>query len=112
MEMYLWKQESESNKGIYRVNYTIQHFIDKFEAIPEENWTTHVYNYGLACCALGHCGHRAGNSTEESHALGFLFHSHNLSIRGINDGLYPHRIGSSPKERVLTALMSLKNGGS
>lgn len=36
-----------------------QYFIDKFQAIPEENWCTEFFqNEEGQCCANGHCGVR------------------------------------------------------
>ena len=121
MEMYLWKQESESNKGIYRMNYTIQYFIDKFTKIPQSYWITgmyvsmesrllHIDGRLIPCCALGHCGCRSGESTEESRALVDLFRRHDLSIICVNDGI-DTQFGStkdSSKARVLCALESMQ----
>lgn len=61
--------------------YTIQYFIDKFEAIPEEKWCTHTQqNDKGQRCAFGHCmpleelqtgsnSTRYGTETEEGKAL-------------------------------------------
>lgn len=37
------------------MDYNIQYFIDKFEAIPEENWCTGTLKDGNRLCAFGHC---------------------------------------------------------
>ena len=61
--------------------YTIQYFIDKFTAIPDENWgrgnLTYAYNPDKHC-VLGHCGVRtlpdgAWSHTEEADALEAIY---------------------------------------
>lgn len=93
--------------------YTKEYFINKFQAIPEEDW-------GKGCvdnhCVLWHCGVRIDNQgdyipTEESEALGEL-----LGPKEIPDVLYRvYRINDgavgdeelSPKQRILNALNSI-----
>ncbi len=104
------------------VEYTLDYFIAKFEAIPETLWTTGSYLSpdGTCCCALGHLGVRRhpetlrGIKTEESIALGVL-----LNVRGYDLGDVvtandcPNGIDGrlavinglrSPKDRVLALL--------
>lgn len=64
------------------LKYSASYFIDKFEKIPEERWTTgmltDVYQNVERHCAHGHCGTRGGSmnrevTTIESIALSGLF---------------------------------------
>lgn len=99
---------------------TIEYFIEKFEAIPEDQWCVGRFvNEAGQKSALGHCGHKLervvypnGYSlihrrTPESSALEEIFNKNGMMITAINDG-HGH-IGPTPKERVLTALRSLKS---
>jgi len=91
------------------MKYDVDHFINKFEAIPDELWTTGKYNDGDKCCALGHCGQYDAQShyNEETKALGLLF-SVKYDITLINDGKCDRYKQSTPKARILTALKDLK----
>jgi len=98
------------------MNYTRDHFIAKFEAIPEDKWVKGFYTDGQGnCCALGHCGMKAASyedapvesSTNESRALSRLLLVHDLSIIDINDGQCAAFRQDTPKQRVLAALRSL-----
>lgn len=94
--------------------FTAQYFIDKFEAIPEENWCIGNYmdNKG-GYCAYGHCGARLGvDDTEESRALQNILHDH---VGEINDGLKKYgldKLGTTPKQRILEALRRVMDGRS
>ena len=48
------------------MDYTLEYFRDKFQAIPENKWTRLVLNDSGRSCAIGHCG---GYSSKEYHAL-------------------------------------------
>src|SRR6478736_1430645 len=50
-----------------KMKYNREYFIAKFEAIPEEKWTTgECCNAFGQCCALGHCGmHKLPDALEE-----------------------------------------------
>ncbi len=111
--------------------YTVDYFIEKFEAIPEENWTRGSISDGNCKCALGHCGVVQSDDggwilNDESKALGNLFYG-NESIRvkyefdsdyvaderidivwNIND-IYRDDMGLTPKKRILRALEMVKN---
>jgi len=89
------------------VTYDFDFFIDKFEAIPENNWCTGTFlDAGGRCCALGHCGSRRapnGNTvhTEEGSALRRLS-PHSISM--VNDDGYCR----GAKGRVVALLKYLK----
>lgn len=88
-------------------NYTIQHFIEKFKAIPEDKWITGMYGtYGDKHCALGHCGQISGRSTLESSVLSRMFATRGMSVVNINDGPSPRFPQDTPKRRILAALES------
>lgn len=88
--------------------YNIDHFINKFESIPEEKWITGHYGYKGSGehCALGHCYDAKTNSYfgEEAQALWDLFGN---PMR-INDGAHPEYLQPTPKQRVLAALFDIK----
>lgn len=91
--------------------YTVDFFINKFEAISEEMWNIGDYhNISLKkFCALGHCGFYLGHQTDEGLALDRLFTKHlNLSVAKTNDGKYQCYLQTSPKQRILAALFDIK----
>lgn len=100
-------------------NYTIDYFIEKFEAIPLKNWVTG--SEGFECidgkaCALGFCGitkREDGSNyvpTKESSALIRLFGGIDdldwKAVYRVNDGFF--ELKGTPKERVLNKLKLLK----
>lgn len=93
------------------MNYDVDYFIKKFEAIPEELWIMCYAFIDGKCCALGHCGVRENNSsyteTDESSAISSLFGSRTM-VWKINDGAdYKYR-QPTPKQRILAALYDIK----
>lgn len=86
------------------MNYTVQYFIDKFEAIP-------VLGRGSVTlgCAYGQCG---GYSTEESMGLTNIFRILNDNAVSmviiINDGTHPSYRQPTPKQRILAALYDIR----
>lgn len=101
------------------MDYNVDYFINKFEAIPDCQWTVgQLTNNQGQYCALGHCSYTVKNGlTEESNALEKLIIAYyNTSVVAINDNLqrYPEgnftSYGSTPKERILTALRQIKEG--
>ena len=84
---------------IYNVNY----FIKKFEAIPEDQWTTGSFRdeHGRKC-ALGHCL----TLHEEQAALISLLR---YTTSEINDGERDRYQQPTPKQRILAALNDVKN---
>lgn len=104
------------------MNYNLDYFIKKFEEIPEEKWCVGSFrNKQDQCCALGHCGVKAGNMNdpEEAHALKILMYPYYpvIGIVAINDGLSYGEptvdftaYGSTPKQRILKALTEIKEG--
>lgn len=89
--------------------YTPDYFIEKFEAIPDEQWCTGEYHRGTAHCAFGHCGNE---ETPEGRALNNLIRSGIAEKYGIvpdiNDGKYPRFKQETPKARILAALHEAK----
>lgn len=100
-----------------KTTYDKNHFIAKFEAIPEQMWITGEYRRRDRRCAGGHCGadsqSKGWATTGESMAFYNLFkfaRSDDGNVTGpavINDGLSVLYPGSSPKQRILAALRSL-----
>ncbi|WP_285011232.1 hypothetical protein [Pedobacter faecalis] len=80
------------------MNYTLDYFIEKFEAIPEDKWTTNEFaDEQGRCCAFGHCGMRQGLFSDEGEAL---FEMVPDGIPDINDnrGGWYDKYGSTPKQ--------------
>lgn len=91
--------------------FTVKHFINKFEAIPEDKWN--MYDYydptdKSIRCALGHCGQYSDNFrtvyTDESIALKKLL----PNIIDINEGDVENFQQPTPKQRILAALNDIK----
>lgn len=95
------------------MKYDIDYFINKFEAIPEDQWTTKKFVEDGKCCALGHCGRGFGGiDNGEAQALIDLFNHYGFSVVSVNDG-YTRRyietnVNSTPKERILNCLKEFK----
>src|ERR1700761_3943756 len=99
--------------------YSAKYFINKYEAIPEEKWTTGSLHSGQQSCALGHLGARGyGKELPEealalckiipppSHMIQDIDHAHEGVIR-VNDGhniCAEERLKSTPKQRIIAAL--------
>lgn len=94
--------------------YNVDYFLNKFDAIPDDQWTTGLYQsvLGDQCCALGHCGMRVGITNVESSTLERIFKTHlNFHVAHINDGAPEFAdLGSTPKERIMNALILIKAG--
>lgn len=100
------------------MKYTVDYFINKFEAIHEDLWTTKSFAryFGeneVQHCALGHCGASYGSGlTEEAANLADLFFEAGFNIIDVNDdadGKFT-KYGATPKQRVLQILYYLKKG--
>jgi hypothetical protein len=91
--------------------YTVDYFIKKFTAIPDELWCVNHYrtSHGQRC-ASGWCGKTIHRTTVESLALNRLMGHFLNHTEGINDNFcdsYSH-LGDTPKERILVALENIK----
>lgn len=111
--------------------YTVDWFIAKFEAIPEELWKTGsiglLNNPDSPKCLLGHCRSGYGDMSQEAIALATLLRNRDERstnsqwIWMLNDGChdydepqysaYSHLNGFEPRERVLTYLRQIKEKG-
>lgn len=102
--------------------YTVDYFINKLEAIPEEKWRVGTLGYDGHCCALGHCGvtnleYLADQKDSEGYALCHLFKTSigrcgitNFSeyVWDINDNLDSRYSQPTPRARILAALADIK----
>ena len=94
--------------------YDVEHFLNKFRAIPEELWLIGCYSVWTkpqSHCALGHCGRDIDFSTDESNGLAHLFFSHGLRVTNTNDGLDDRFPQPTPKQRIIAALEFIKEKG-
>ncbi len=89
-----------------------EYFINKFEAIPEDQWCTGDFEDTEGRhCAAGHCGSVYGNVGAEATVLYNLISA--LSIENpvnivlVNDGADGRYMQPTPKQRVLAALRDL-----
>jgi hypothetical protein len=116
---------AESNKVTHGDSFTVDYFIQKFEAIPDEKWCQGwVEKPTGERCALGHCGVKSERSfwthSEEALALGkilrpFVLPNHSDEECGRDDyytAVYlvndRQRFGCTPKARILGALRDIK----
>jgi hypothetical protein len=90
------------------MTYDKAYFIAKFEAIPEDKWTTrHYRNDEGQCCAVGHCLPLTGTQSQEKSDFLILGHRSYLNFIEINDGRHSRYQQPTPKQRVLAALKDL-----
>lgn len=106
------------------MQYTVDYFIKKFEAIPEDKWLTRSYEdpFSGKKCALGHCGltfseeskQKFGSAYgEEFAALQIIFDGKAGGVDGgrvakINDGIDDNYNQPTAKQRILAALYDIK----
>lgn len=89
--------------------YTLEYFIEKLSAIPENKWCINSFhNADKQSCVLGHCGEGFNRRTEEGQALTKICHF----IISVNDDIFKEyrHLGTTPKERVINYLKSLRDG--
>jgi hypothetical protein len=87
-------------------NHDCAYFIQKFEAIPDEMWTTGV-NYP-ARCAINHCQGQETIAFIKLFEDAFPCESFLYSAAVINDGRHPAYKQPTPKARILAALRDIK----
>jgi hypothetical protein len=89
--------------------YTRDYFIAKFEAIPEELWTTGEFKEGEKCCAFGHCGVNLDccHNEESEGLIRLMLQLGEFVVTAINDGEHPDYQQPTPKQRILAALHDL-----
>lgn len=91
--------------------FTVDYFIKKFEAIPEDKWLDdgdYSNAYGTKFCAFGHCGRLTDQWNDEAAALQKIIKSAGLHVISLNDkggGKYNQ---PTPKKRILAALYDIK----
>lgn len=109
------------------MNYDVDYFINKFEAIPEDRWCMNEFRIGSAKCANGHCGLTDEfQVTVESLALREMFlklpihylgsgykvdgagGKYSINAAMINDGRVEEYRQPTPKQRILAALQDIK----
>lgn len=108
------------------MEYTVEFFIAKFEAIPENNWCEHyLEDDDDKHCAQGHCGVSTDNiietwegytDNEEFFALARLFPDKSKRyeysgyiIADINNGDDVRYHQPTPKQRILAALYDIRD---
>lgn len=98
------------------MEYTVDYFIKKFQAIPEELWCIEERNNRLGQrCAHGHCSDAGGYGlTEEELGLKAIAIANPDIMDGaegfayINNGIHPRYQQRTPKQRTLAALYDIK----
>lgn len=98
------------------MNYDIDHYINKFEAIPEEQWCSWFQKMDGQRCALGHCispvnlgrWHANHATLVEPEAQALYSLSHGM-IAMVNNGEDPAYQQPTEKQRVLAFLHDLKS---
>jgi len=96
------------------MNYDVDYFIRKFEAIPEDKWCDDgSFRKDGKACAYGHCK-GDGAASPEGSALGNIWdafsphYDYDGGIAYINDGKNDKYQQPTPKQRVLAALYDVK----
>lgn len=85
--------------------YTVDYFIKKFSAIPENMWIVGSFGSpGRPRCALGHCL----DNTKEVESLQNLMKNFACYATSINDNKDSKYQQSTPKQRILAALYDIK----
>jgi hypothetical protein len=104
-----WRSGLEIIGDYAMKKYTAKYFIEKFAAIPDEKWGCGNYEQDGRYCALGHCGEQQLKGTDMSRSLEALL---NWDTAKINDGYGGdyRELGSTPKERILNALILVEAG--
>lgn len=97
------------------MEYTVDYFINKFEAIPENRWWMGNYQSPLGLdkyCAFGHCGASNNNFAinDSIKALSKIGNDNFHPIHLINDGADSGYKQETPKQRVLAFLNDVKYG--
>lgn len=99
--------------------YDVDYFLNKFDAIPEELWTTGTYTRYeefVRHCALGHCGANGFQvySTEAEALSALIFDNLEIHVVDVNDGeLLSYEkldLEETPKQRIMSALILIKAG--
>lgn len=96
------------------MEYNVDYFIKKFEAIPEEKWCVEKPQDNGRSCAIGHCGVNDYVYSEcvEARVLLALFHHGHFRgfepVWTINDGHDYRYNQATPKQRILAALYDIK----
>lgn len=112
-------------------NYTVDYFIKKFEAIPENKIITYDQGGKGFHCAVGHCKNISGDYgfcspnmkssphySPEANSLMNLFLNAGIDSKGspgtgwciadVNNGDHPKYQQPTPKQRILAALHDIK----
>ena len=90
--------------------YNVDYFIEKFEAIPEDEWTKCKFKIGNKCCALGHCGAEKFSDIPKKKMAKDL---ENLFIKYLKQRVYKindsgYKTFITAKDSVLAALKDIK----
>jgi hypothetical protein len=95
--------------------YTVDYFLNKFSAIPEDRWYIGDFSNEdkNKFCALGLCGCDGGKRifTGEASALYDLFkvlHKSPFMVGRVNDGIDPNYQQPTAKQRIIAALYDIK----
>ncbi len=124
------KKLKTNNLTYFNMNYDVDYFLKKFEAIPEGLWYTGSFsdpNDATKCCAMGHCTdeivenltglnfmnrntermslYKLGKNLISIHPTGSEC---DVIIPHINDGKSTIYNQDTPKKRVLAALNDIK----
>lgn len=114
--------------------YTVDYFIGKFEAIPEDQWAVDTFNRGGRKCVNGHCGARYAHIVQEQtgEVAGLqrvmfplckdvkmimdikeyeIATRYSITAARINNGTDDRYQQATPKQRILAALADIKQMG-
>lgn len=89
----------------------ITYFINKFSAIPENQWQEGFYYQTDKKCAYGHCGVKETLAFEDWPDEAKILHKlAGTNLAYANDGVFGYEdYAPTPKHRVIKYLLALKN---
>jgi hypothetical protein len=88
------------------MDYDVDHFIRKYEPIPDDQWITGSYRKDGKCCALGFISDVLGLEAE---ALRRLFRKVGAEVTSVNDEQCVKYQQATPKGRIMAVLYDVRN---
>lgn len=98
--------------------YNAMYYLKKFDAIPEDEWTTLKFKLIISSklikyCALGHCGMTIIDkwTIEAKNLDSLMYDALKLIATEVNDSPYiDSHLGDTPKKRIMNALLLINAG--
>lgn len=88
--------------------FNASYYIEILKDIPADEWTTGAFAKGGKCCALGHLGGVRDKSGQVWGLIQLFDKYLDARVGKVNDGKYARYYQPHPKQRVLSALHTIK----